>query len=171
MIKRILTVLQFFLIGAIGFNVYAQDCDIDFSTDIECWYKQRYFPPEGGGILALNQGTKLIIPGGSLNEGTVLWAEVCRYDLEDKTVTSFEFGPPGIQFNSSVSLVLRYFDFPEGPSDVVCRYWDEETSQWLCVQAYHDEGTKTYEFKISHFSLYAVSSNREDMEIELWEAE
>ncbi len=148
--------------------VSAQYAEFEYANDNgDCWYHERYFPPSAGGSLTLKKGSCLTIPNGSLGEGVRIWGEVCRFDMSDNMITGITFGPGGTAFNPPATLTIRYFGEFKPSDQVACYFWDEENSTWVIVDAYHDVDDKSFHFKIPHFSLYAVSSNREDLDIVL----
>ncbi len=130
------------------------------SGSSDCDYHQRYFPPGGGGCLALDQGSRLCIRGGGFLEGGSLWGEACTETKDDLLITSYRFGPSGTEFDEPALLILQYGLEYDDCGEPFCYYWDPSNLTWVPQHGYHDQKHHRFIFEINHFSLYAVAANR-----------
>jgi hypothetical protein len=134
--------------------------------DADCFVQQRRFKAGHRGTFALRDGTTLSVPAGALAEGVTLRAEVCVDQEGERVLKYFEFGPAGTEFLFPATLVLRYGDDGEPLSSAQCFYWDPELGSWELLPAEHDRRHRRFIFELDHFSLYAISANRGEGEVE-----
>lgn len=148
-------------------SALASDSVVEQDKDVkDCSFRAHPFFVRSGGVLALDQGTRLTVEPDSLEADTVLWVEVCRINDSESTQVFYHFGESGTTFDPPATVVLQYGAELEDSGDITPYYWDPELQQWIVLNAYHDVQRHRFTVQIHHFSLYAISTNRGEIELE-----
>ena len=111
-----------------------------------------------GGVLALplsdNRTTSLTVPPGALLRAVTIVMGVTETQTDRGTLTLYEFGPDGLQFQIPARLTLQSGD--ANGTLLKLYLWNPATSQWE-LQESHAVSNGSVTFNVNHFSKYGVS--------------
>ncbi|MBD3232336.1 MAG: hypothetical protein GF315_01285 [candidate division Zixibacteria bacterium] len=120
---------------------------------------------EGGGNMEFEGDgyeAEFIVPDNAVSHWEKLWMEGQAYYTESGMVYIFEFGPEGLQFSESATLLIEIEAIEDYDDDdefvgAELSYYNPDKDEWETVEWDDDsDDDGYYEFEIDHFSRYGI---------------
>jgi len=117
-----------------------------------------FVTPQKGGVLKLEvvgARTELHIPSGAVAEPVEITGSVESFMTENGMTFIYDFGPDGLVFLEPAKLKIKTDD----KRDKVLTLWwfNPATDQWEFQACASPDANGTSQFRINHFSKYAIS--------------
>ena len=119
----------------------------------------KYISSDRGGEIVIESGElehKFEVPAGAIPKDTLISVVATKEEVNAKSAVVFEFGPAGLEFDPAAELEFDIADLNPDLDKASLYYYNPDRRRWELQEIKSVEDGKV-EFKIHHFSKYAIS--------------